>query len=476
MKIFVLQCGKASLQFHLINLASAAAELLGSGRVEKIGTDHAVLSYLPGNAPPWHHVAALQNHDAALQVVLQALTDNTAGVLQELGEIEAVGHLVVHGGEQFAEAVLVTPEVVRAIDGYAEFAPLHNPFNSEGIAACAKWLPHVAQVAVFDTAFHAHLPEHAFLYALPYEVYEELRVRRYGFHGVSHRYVAQQAAKLLHRDGADFKAITCHLDQFDKGASIAAVQNGASVDTSMGLTPLEGPLMGTRCGNIDPAIVPYLMEKEHFSSLEIDALLNQASGLKGISRMTSDMQEIEEEAAAGEELHQLALEMFCYQVKKYIGGYVAVLGGVDALVFTASIGENSPTVRRKICDGLACFGIILDEAQNQQSATVISAGPTPVLVIPTQEALAIAQETYRIIAAQREQSRAAQAAVQIQDALDTLTDADKAQIVLLWSRHQELPAAQLFALAQRELRLPIDSNAFETLLTRMGIAQHFSHE
>jgi acetate kinase len=469
MNIFVLHCGRSSLQFQIINVEQE--ELIVKGVVEKIGTDNAVLSYTSHNKNSFHQVMEIKNHDMALKFVLNALTDKTVGVLQAIGEIEAVGHMVVHGGERFSDAVLITPGVMDEIQVYTEFAPLHNPFNVQGIEACSKWLPDIDQVAVFDTAFHTHLPEYAFLYGLPYDVYEQLKIRRYGFHGISHRYVSQQAAKILNRNYADFKAITCHLCQFDKGASIAAVKNGLSVDTSMGMTPLEGLMMGTRCGNIDPAIVPYLMDREHLSSQEIDRLMNTASGLKGISKTTNDMQEIEEEAEANSELHQLALAMFCYQVKKYIGTYFAVLGGTDAVVFTASIGEHSPTVRRNICDGLECFGIILDEQQNQQSTTVISRGSTPVLIIATNEELAIAQETYRIVYEKRQQRRAEQETLQIQASLSTLTDADKAKITLLWSHHQEVSPAQLFDIVQREMRVNIDLNAFEVLLENMGFAK-----
>ena len=466
MNIFVLNCGRLALKFQLIKVEQE--KVLARGLIEKIGTDNALLSYTPHNQNTFHKVMEIKDYDMAVKLILNALTDPMVGVLQDIGEIAAVGHRVVHGGERFSDSVLLTPIVVDGIKACMEFAPLHNPLNLQGIEACSKWIPDIDQVAVFDTAFHTHLPEYAFIYGLPYDVYEQLKIRRYGFHGISHRYASQQAAAILNRNYADFKAIICHLGS---GSSIAAVKDGISVDTTMGFTPLEGLIMGTRCGNIDPAIIPYLMEKEHLACQEIEDLMNTASGLKGISKMTHDMLEIEEEAEAGSELPQLALEMFCYRVKKYIGEYFAVLGDVDAVVFTAGIGENSATVRRKVCEGLACFGITLDEQKNQRSETVISTGPTPVLIIPRHEELAIAKETYRIVYEKRQKRRAEQEGLKIQEALSTLTDADKAKITLLWSHHQDLAYAQLYELVQREMRLTIDLNAFEALLTKMGFTK-----
>jgi len=467
MKILVLNCGESSLKFQIINVEQE--ELIARGLVEKIGTDNAVLRYTLPKKDTFHKVMEIKNHNMALKLVLNALTDKTVGVFQEIGEIDGVGHRVVHGGEQFSGSVVITPRVVDGIKACMEFAPLHNSSNLKGIEACFKWIPDINQAAVFDTAFHTHLPEYAFMYGLPYDVYEQLKIRRYGSHGISHRYVSQQAAEILTRNYEDFKVITCHLD---REASIAAVKNGVSVDTSMGVTPLEGLIMETRCGNIDPAIVPYLMDKEHLSSQEIDDLMNKASGLKGISKMTNDMREIEEEAEVGSELHQLALEMFCYSVKKYIGAYFAVLGGADAVVFTAGTGENSPTVRKKVCEGLECFGITLDEQKNQKPETAISTGPTPVLIISTNEELAIAKETYRILYEKYQKRREEQEASRVQESLRTLTDADKAKITLLWSQHQDVSHEQLFKIVQREMCVNIDVNAFEALLENMGFANN----
>ena len=463
MKILVLNCGSSSLKFQLIDVVQE--EVAAKGLVEKIGGSSAILSYQPQHKNPLREVVEIKNHEAALKFVLNYLTDKTVGVLREIAEIQAFGHRVVHGGEQFSGSVLITPDVVNGIRACVIFAPLHNPANLMGIQACAEAAPGIPQVAVFDTAFHGNLPKHAFLYGLPYPMYEKLRIRRYGFHGTSHWYVSQKAAELLRRPYRDFKVITCHLGN---GSSIAAVRNGGSVDTTMGFTPLEGLMMGTRCGDLDPAIVSYLMQKKQLSAEGVDALMNKASGLKGICRTTNDMRELDEAAQAGSKLHQLALEMFCYRIKKYIGAYFAVLGGADAVVFTAGIGENSATVRRKSCAGLEALGIVIDDERNRNRETVISNGPTPVLIVPTNEELAIAQETYRVLQEDQRQRLAAQETVRIRTVLQTLTDADKAQIAIVWSQHQQLPLAELAAVIRANMSLELDAPALATLLQRIG--------
>jgi acetate kinase len=466
MKILVLNCGSSSLKFQLINVEQE--ELIAKGLVEKIGTGSAVLSYQPHNKNPLREVREIKNHEVALKFVLNSLTDKTVGVLRDITEIHAFGHRVVHGGERFSGSVLITPEVVNGIRECAVFAPLHNPANLMGIQACFEAVAGIEQVAVFDTAFHGNIRKHAFLYGLPYAMYEKLKIRRYGFHGTSHWYVSQKAAEILNREYHHFKVITCHLGN---GSSIAAVRDGISVDTTMGFTPLEGLIMGTRCGDLDPAIVPYLMEKRHLSPEAVDALMNKASGLKGISRTTNDMREIEEAANAGSKLHQLALEMFCYRIKKYIGAYFGVLGGADAVVFTAGIGENSATVRRKSCEGLEAMGIAIDDQKNRNKETVISAGQTPVLIVPTNEELAIAKETYRVLQEHHRQRLEAQETVRIQTMLNTLTDADKAQIAILWSQNQHLSLEQLVGLIRDKMSLDLDVHALETLLQRIGFSK-----
>lgn len=469
MTILVLNCGSSSLKYQLINVEQE--ELIAKGLVEKIGTGSAVLSYKPQNKHQLREVMEIKNHEAALKFVLNSLTDHTVGILRDITEIDAVGHRVVHGGERFSASALITPEVVNGIRECSVFAPLHNPANLMGILACSESIPGIEQVAVFDTAFHGNIPKHAFLYGLPYAMYEKLRIRRYGFHGTSHWYVSQKAAEILNREYHDFKVITCHLGN---GSSLAAVRDGISLDTTMGFTPLEGLIMGTRCGDLDPAIVPYLMEKKRLSPKEVDTLMNKASGLKGVSKTTNDMREIEEAANAGSKLHQLALDMFCYRIKKYIGSYVAVLGGVDAIVFTAGIGENSPLVRKKVCEGLEALGIAIDERKNQNKETIISTGKTQVLVVPTNEELAIARETYRVLQEQYRKSIEEQETLRIQNTLDKLTDADKAQIAILWSQNQHLFLEELVDIIRDEISLDIDVNALETLLQLMGFSKHLA--
>jgi len=467
MKILVLNCGSSSVKYQLINVEQE--ELIAKGLVEKIGTGSAVLSYKPQNKNQLREIMEIKNHEVALKLVLNSLTDKTVGVLRDITEIDAVGHRVVHGGERFSASVLITTEVVNGIRECSVFAPLHNPANLMGIQACSESIPGIEQVAVFDTAFHGNIPKHAFLYGLPYAMYEKLRIRRYGFHGTSHWYVSQKAAEILNREYHNFKVITCHLGN---GASIAAVRNGISLDTTMGFTPLEGLIMGTRCGDLDPAIVPYLMRKKRLSPKEIDTLMNKASGLKGVSRRTNDAREIEEAAIAGSKLDQLALDMFCYRIKKYIGSYVAVLGGVDAIVFTAGIGENSPIVRRKVCGGLEALGIAIDGQKNQDKETIISTGKTPVLIIPTNEELAIAKETYRVLQEQHRKSIEEKETVRIQTTLNKLTDADKAQVAILWSQNQHLSLEELVGVIRDEMSLNFDVKALEAFLKLMGFSKH----
>ncbi len=332
-------------------------------------------------------------------MVLEALTHPEHGVLKNMSEINAIGHRVVHGAEKFADSVLITPQVMDALEECIDLAPLHNPPNILGINACTELMPKTPQVGVFDTAFHQTMPKHAFLYGLPYEAYEKYGVRRYGFHGTSHRYVSQKAGEMMGEHMTNLRIITCHLGN---GASLAAVKNGKSVDTSMGFTPLEGLVMGTRCGEIDPAIITYMMKKEGLSPDQIDTYLNKKSGVLGLSGISSDFRDIEEAANEGNERAQLALDVFAYKVRKYIGGYAAAMGGVDAIVFTAGLGENSVTMRDKICQGLEYLGTRVDPVKNNlrgKAAEIsVDGAKVKIFVIPTNEELVIAKDTEQICA------------------------------------------------------------------------------
>jgi len=394
MKILVLNCGSSSVKFQLMEMIGEQS--IARGIVERIGQPGAGIHYR--NGTEIHREAEVPDHDAAISLIFDVLLDSQHGVLASMDDIDGIGHRVVHGAERFSESALISDEMIDAVRDCIPFAPLHNPPNLTGIEAASRVCTHIPQVGVFDTVFHSRMPRSAYLYALPYELYEKLGIRRYGFHGTSHRYVTRQAAKNLGRPVEALKVITCHLGN---GASVAAVDGGVSVDTSMGFTPLEGLVMGTRCGDLDPAILPYLMKHDHLDPAEMDSLLNKKSGLLGITGDTNDMREIEEKAAAGSERHELALDIFCRRVKKYIGAYAAVLGGADAIVFTGGIGENSPEVRRRVAGGLGYMGALLDEERNRSGETRISAGAPPegtaILVIPTNEELAIARDTSAIV-------------------------------------------------------------------------------
>ena len=394
MKILVLNCGSSSVKFQLLEMKGE--QVIARGIVERIGQPGASFSYT--NGMEIRLDAEVADHDAAIALIFELLLHQEHGVLGGMEEIDGIGHRVVHGAERFTDSVLISAEVINAVRDCSQFAPLHNPPNLIGIEAATRVSPQIPQVAVFDTAFHNRMPRSAYLYALPYHLYEKLGIRRYGFHGTSHRYVARRAAKQLGRPLEELRIITCHLGN---GASVAAVTGGESVDTSMGFTPLEGLVMGTRCGDLDPAILPYLMKHEGLSPAEVDNLLNKESGLLGITGDCNDMREIEERAAGGSERHRLALDIFCRRVKKYVGAYAAILGGVDAIVFTGGIGENSPEVRRRVVGRLEYMGVRLDRERNEAGALCVSAGDPPegvaVLVIPTNEELAIARDTAAIV-------------------------------------------------------------------------------
>ena len=397
MNILVINCGSSSLKFQLID--SQTEKLIAKGLCERIGIDGSQMTYTPDGGDKIKTVTPMADHTAAIKLVLDALTDEKTGVVKSLDEIGAVGHRIVHGGENFASSTLITEEVMKAIEECNDLAPLHNPANLIGIRACRELMTGTPMVAVFDTAFHQTMPEEAYLYGIPYHYYEDYKVRRYGFHGTSHSYVSHQAAKVLGRDYDDLKIIVCHLGN---GASVSAVKNGKCVDTSMGLTPLEGLIMGTRSGDLDPAIIEFLCNKEGKDVHEMLNVLNKESGVLGLSGgFSSDFRDLEEAFDDGKENAIRTMKAFSYRVAKYIGAYTAAMNGVDAICFTAGLGENSSFVRNMICSYLGYLGIALNQEANSKRGEdmIISTedSRTKVLVIPTNEELAIARETYALV-------------------------------------------------------------------------------
>lgn len=391
MKILVINCGSSSLKYQLIDMQNE--EALAIGLVERIGIEGSILTQ-KANGEKYVIETPMKDHQVAIELVLDALKDEKHGVIKSMDEISAVGHRVVHGGEKYAHSVVVTDEVMKNLEECAKLAPLHNPANIIGINACKALMPSTPMVVVFDTAFHQTMPESAYIYALPYEAYTEHSVRRYGMHGTSHKYVSDKVAEVMGKNIEDLKIITCHLGN---GASLTAVKNGKSIDTSMGFTPLEGLVMGTRCGDIDPAIVPYLMKEMNISAAEVDTLMNKKSGVLGISGVSSDFRDIEGAAKAGNHRAALALDVFHYRVKQYIGAYSAAMNGVDVIVFTAGLGENSIASRAEICKDMEYLGVKLDEERNNVRGKIaeISAADSKVkvFVIPTNEELMIARDT-----------------------------------------------------------------------------------
>ena len=397
MKILVLNCGSSSLKYQLIDMSNE--EVLCVGLVERIGIEGSILKQEKDGVEGKLIVEQpMKNHQDAIKLVLDAVVDTQYGGVKDIKEVEAVGHRVVHGGEKFASSVLITDEVKSALQECIELAPLHNPANIMGIEACEAILPGVPMVGVFDTAFHQTMPKSSYLYGLPHELYTKYGVRRYGFHGTSHRYVTQRAAAMLGKNVEDCKIITCHLGN---GASLAAVDGGKSVDTSMGFTPLEGLIMGTRCGDIDAAILPFLMEKEGLDAKGLSDLMNKKSGVYGMTGISSDFRDIEDAASQNNELAQVALESYAKRVKKYIGAYAAEMNGVDAVVFTAGVGENGIDMRADIMDNMDFLGMKLDKEANKVRGKerVISTEDSKVkiLLIPTNEELMIARDTLELV-------------------------------------------------------------------------------
>ncbi|MGF6375506.1 acetate kinase [Clostridiales Family XIII bacterium PM5-7] len=396
MKVLVINCGSSSLKYQVLDMEHET--LLAKGLVERIGMDGSIISHEKIGMDKVKMEIPMKDHQEAIKQVLDAVQNAEYGVVASMDEIGAVGHRVVHAGEKYSESVLIDEHVVAALEECIELAPLHNPPNLEGIAACKALMPNTPMVAVFDTAFHQTMPPHSFLYALPYEYYEKYGIRKYGFHGTSHKYVSQRAADMMNVDIKDLKLITCHLGN---GASVSAIKHGKCIDTSMGFTPLQGLVMGTRCGDIDPAIVSYIKEKENLPQGVTNEILNKKSGVLGISGVSSDFRDLEIAVAEGNERAALALRIFAQKVRFYIGAYIAEMNGVDAIIFTAGVGENDMNMREIICTDLGNLGIKIDLIKNKVKGkeTEVSAedSKVKVLLIPTNEELMIARDANRIV-------------------------------------------------------------------------------
>lgn len=396
MNVFVVNCGSSSLKYQLID--AGTEEVIAKGLCERIGIDGR-LTHKPAGKEEVVRNVEMPDHKSAVSYVLEALTDPVSGVIDDLSAIDAVGHRIVHGGEKFAGSVRITDEVIEAIEECNDLAPLHNPANLIGISACRALMPEVPMVAVFDTAFHQTMPTKAYLYGLPYEYYEQYKIRKYGFHGTSHSFVSKRLLQIIGRENQESRVIVCHLGN---GSSVTAVRNGKSVDTSMGFTPLDGLIMGTRSGSIDPAVVQFLADKLNCSLDEVINILNKKSGVEGISGVSSDFRDLDNAVTTeGNERAAIALDMFAYRTAQYIGSYAAAMNGVDAIAFTAGIGENNAKVRQAVCDYLGYLGIVLDEQANlvrgEEIRISTEDSQTAVYVIPTNEELAIARETVALV-------------------------------------------------------------------------------
>ncbi|MGH4139964.1 acetate/propionate family kinase [Clostridium sp.] len=395
MKILVINCGSSSLKYQLINMQDEKS--LAQGLIERIGSEGSVLTQKVDGREKYIVKQSIQDHKDAIKLVLSTLIDETNGVIKSVEEISAVGHRVVHGGEYYSKSVLIDEKVMKAIEDCSKLAPLHNPPNITGINSCKALMPSTPMVAVFDTAFHHNMPKYAYIYALPYELYEKHKIRKYGFHGTSHKYVSQVAAQMMNKDIKDLKIISCHLGN---GASIAAIKGGISIDTSMGFTPLAGIAMGTRSGNIDPSIITFMMEELSLSPEQVTEILNKKSGVLGVSGISSDFRDLWE-AAKDSERARLALDVFHYEVKRFICSYAGVLGGVDCIIFTAGVGENSAKSREACCKGLEFLGVKIDQEKNNVIGKVAeistSNSKVKVFVIPTNEELMIARDTREVV-------------------------------------------------------------------------------
>lgn len=397
MKVLVINAGSSSLKYQLYEMLNET--VLASGRVERIGMDSSIVTHEPADKPEVRDVSEILDHVTAVKRVIDMITHKEHGVIGQMSEIDAVGHRIVHGGEVFKGSVLVTPEVKLEIRRLFDLAPLHNPAHMMGITAVEAVMPEVPQVVVFDTAFHQTMPQTSYLYPIPTVLYRRHKVRRYGFHGTSHAYVSDKAARFLNKPLESLKMVSCHIGN---GASCTAIMDGKSYDTSMGMTPLEGLMMGTRSGDIDPAIVPFVMNKEELTLNEANSMLNKHSGMLAISGISSDMREVTEAMHDGDKNAKLAFEMYTYRLRKYVGAYAAAMNGIDVLVFTAGVGENAPDVREAVCEGITFLGIELDKEKNRIRSKEVREISTPnsrvkVLVVPTNEELLIARDTNAIV-------------------------------------------------------------------------------
>ncbi len=397
MKVLVLNCGSSSIKYKLYDMNGQKE--LASGGIEKIGLPDSFLKFTLSDGSKQVITQEIKEHTAGIELILKTLTDAKYGVIKSLDQIDAVGHRVVHGGDKFCSSVVINQEVIDKIEECVDLAPLHNPANLKGIYAIQKILPKVPQVAVFDTSFHQTMPPYAYIYALPYDYYEKYGVRRYGFHGTSHRYVAKRGCEFLGIDLENSRIITAHIGN---GGSITAIKNGKSIDTSMGMTPVEGLMMGSRSGNIDLGVLTYLMDKENLSTQQINDIINKKSGLVGVSGVSSDMRDIENAIEQGNERARLAMDMYFYYILKYVSGYIAVLGGVDAIIFTGGVGENQPIMRKYVCDSLAFLGVdfnneLNDRIKGRETELTFPNSKVRVAVIPTNEELAIAIDTEELV-------------------------------------------------------------------------------
>ena len=397
MKVLVLNCGSSSIKYKLYDMNGQKE--LASGGIEKIGLPDSFLKFTLSDGSKQVITQEIKEHTAGIELILKTLTDAKYGAIKSLDQIDAVGHRVVHGGDKFCSSVVINQEVINKIEECVDLAPLHNPANLKGIFAIQKILPKVPQVAVFDTSFHQTMPSYAYIYALPYDYYEKYGVRRYGFHGTSHRYVAKRGCEFLGLDLENSRIITAHIGN---GGSITAIKNGKSIDTSMGMTPVEGLMMGSRSGSVDPGVLTYLMEKENLSTRQINDIINKKSGLVGVSGVSSDMRDIENAIEQGNERARLAMDMYFYYILKYVSGYIAVLGGVDAIIFTGGVGENQPIMRKYVCDSLAFLGVdfnneLNDRIKGRETELTFPNSKVRVAVIPTNEELAIAIDTEELV-------------------------------------------------------------------------------
>jgi acetate kinase len=398
MIVLVLNCGSSSIKYQLFKMADGC-ELLAKGLLERIGLNESILTHKPSGKEPYKVILDIPDHTTGINMVMEVLCNPVHGVIKNVNEIKAVGHRVVNGGESYKESVLIDNDVKKVIETCIELAPLHNPANLKGILSVEKLIPGVPQVAVFDTSFHQTMPDYAYMYAIPYEYYEKYRIRKYGYHGTSHKFVANKGARLLGKDIKNLKVITCHLGN---GASVTAIRNGQSIDTSMGFTPVDGLIMGTRTGEVDPGVLVYIADKEHLNVTGVNNMINKKSGVFGISQISSDMRDLETAANAGNKKATLALNMYAYKAKKFIGSYIAALNGLDLLIFTGGIGENDYSMRKKICSDMESLGIIFDDETNNgaRGKDIVISKPeskVTVMAVTTDEEFVIASDTQYIV-------------------------------------------------------------------------------